>query len=113
MDFLTTLIIFVLFWWALLATIFSFQLHLENENYARRLGKRVEIQKMTHTNYITEILNSIILPVSVRSFKFNQLIKGNWILIKEGFAQRYADLSDYSLMYVEGNETEIIGKLQK
>jgi len=69
MDLLVGLIIFILFWWALLATIFSFQLHQENEVYAQRLGERRELQKISKPKYVIEISN---LPrlVNLRSLKF-------------------------------------------
>ena len=70
MNLLVGLIIFILFWWALLATIFSFQLHQENEDYARRLGERRELQKIFKPKYAAiEILNSPRL-VKLRSLKF-------------------------------------------
>ena len=66
MNLLVGVIIFILFWWALLATIFSFQLHQENEDYARRLGKDREQQKIS---YVTVISSSPFL-VYLRSLKF-------------------------------------------
>ena len=71
MNLLVSLIVFILFWWALLATFFSYQLHKENEDYARRLGKRLETQKITKQNNLDKIRNSILLPVKVKSLKFN------------------------------------------
>ena len=70
MNLLVSLIVFILFWWALLATFFSYQLHKENEDYARRLGKRLETQKIEKNN-MDKIRNSILLPVKVKSLKFN------------------------------------------
>lgn len=66
MNLLVGLIIFLLFWWALLATIFSFQLHQENEDYASRLGKDREQQKIS---YVTEISSSPFL-VYLKSLRF-------------------------------------------
>jgi hypothetical protein len=71
MNLVVSLIIFVLFWWALLVTIFSYQLHKENEDFARRLGKRQETQKITKPYFIAEIKNSILLPVNSKTLKFN------------------------------------------
>lgn len=71
MNLLVSLIVFILFWWALLATFFSYQLHKENEDYARRLGKRLETQKIAKQNNMDKIRNSILLPVKVNSLKFN------------------------------------------
>ncbi len=66
MNLLVGLMIFILFWWALLATIFSFQLHQENEDYARRLGKDREQQKIS---YVTETSSSPFL-VYLKSLRF-------------------------------------------
>jgi uncharacterized protein YjbJ (UPF0337 family) len=40
-------------------------------------------------------------------------IKGNWEVIKGKLKQKYADLTDNDLMYVEGREDELYGRLQK
>ena len=69
MNLLVGLIIFILFWWALLATIFSFHLHQENEDYASRLGERRELQKIFKPKYAIEISNSPRL-VKLRSLNF-------------------------------------------
>jgi len=69
MSLVVSLIIFILFWWALLTTIFSYQLHKENEDYARRLGKRIEPQRIAKPNYMAEIHNSLLLPVNLKSLK--------------------------------------------
>lgn len=71
MNLLVSLVVFILFWWALLATFFSYQLHKENEDYARRLGKRLETEKIIKQNNIDKIRNSILLPIKVKSLKFN------------------------------------------
>lgn len=40
-------------------------------------------------------------------------IKGNWNEMKGKLKQQYADLTDNDLMYVEGKEDELYGRLQK
>jgi uncharacterized protein YjbJ (UPF0337 family) len=40
-------------------------------------------------------------------------VKGNWNEVKGKLKQKYAELTDDDLMYVEGREEELIGKLQK
>lgn len=40
-------------------------------------------------------------------------IKGNWNQLKGKIKQQYADLTDDDLMYTEGKEDELLGKLQK
>jgi uncharacterized protein YjbJ (UPF0337 family) len=41
------------------------------------------------------------------------LIKGNWNELKGKLKQKYAELSDDDLVYVEGKEDELLGRLQK
>lgn len=40
-------------------------------------------------------------------------LKGNWNEIKGKIKQRYGDLTDDDLTYVEGKEDELLGRLQK
>lgn len=40
-------------------------------------------------------------------------IKGNWNVLKGNLKQKYANLTDDDLMYVEGKEDELLGRLQK
>lgn len=42
-----------------------------------------------------------------------QTIKGNWNELKGKMKQKYADLTDDDLLYVEGKEDELYGKLQQ
>ena len=39
-------------------------------------------------------------------------IKGNWNQIKGKLKQKYGELTDDDLAYVEGHEDELLGKLQ-
>ncbi|WP_372948923.1 CsbD family protein [Mariniphaga sp.] len=41
------------------------------------------------------------------------LIKGNWNELKGKLKQKYAELSDDDLAYVEGKEDELLGRIQK
>lgn len=43
----------------------------------------------------------------------NDKIKGNWNELKGKLKQQYADLTDNDLLYVEGKEDELYGRLQK
>lgn len=43
----------------------------------------------------------------------NDKIKGNWNELKGKLKQKYASLTDNDLMYVEGKEDELHGRLQK
>ena len=40
-------------------------------------------------------------------------IKGKWNQVKGKFKQKYADLTDDDLTYVEGKEDELVGRLQE
>jgi uncharacterized protein YjbJ (UPF0337 family) len=40
-------------------------------------------------------------------------LKGNWNEMKGKLKQKYADLTDDDLKYAEGQDDELIGKLQK
>lgn len=71
MNLLVALTIFILFWWALLATIFSFQMHKENEEYARRLGERLPNQKARKPDYFGQLAETIVLSEVAKSIKLN------------------------------------------
>lgn len=43
----------------------------------------------------------------------NLKLKGNWNEIKGKLKQKYGDLTDDDLTYVEGKEDELLGRLQK
>lgn len=40
-------------------------------------------------------------------------LKGNWNIVKGKLKQKYADLTDDDLQYIEGKEDELIGRIQK
>jgi uncharacterized protein YjbJ (UPF0337 family) len=42
-----------------------------------------------------------------------QTIKGRWNEIKGGLKQKYAQLTENDLKYVEGKEEELVGRIQK
>lgn len=43
----------------------------------------------------------------------NLKIKGNWNEMKGKIKQQYANLSDDDLLYEEGKEDELLGRIQK
>ncbi len=43
----------------------------------------------------------------------NDKIKGNWNELKGKLKQEYSKLTDNDLMYAEGKEDELLGRLQK
>ncbi|PRY87160.1 CsbD family protein [Mongoliibacter ruber] len=44
---------------------------------------------------------------------FEDKMKGNWNQIKGKLKQQYGELSDDELTYAEGQEDELLGKIQK
>ncbi len=40
-------------------------------------------------------------------------LKGNWNIVKGKLKQKYGELTDDDLTYAEGQEDELIGKIQK
>jgi uncharacterized protein YjbJ (UPF0337 family) len=40
-------------------------------------------------------------------------LKGNWNEVKGKLKQKYADLTDDDLTYIEGKDDELLGRLQK
>ena len=42
-----------------------------------------------------------------------QFLKGNWNKLKGTLKQKYAQLTDDDLKYVEGKEDELMGRIQK
>ena len=40
-------------------------------------------------------------------------MKGNWNVIKGKLKQKYGDLTDDDLTYIEGQEDEFLGRIQK
>ena len=40
-------------------------------------------------------------------------LKGNWNEVKGKLKQKYADLTDDDLTYIEGKDNELLGRLQK
>lgn len=43
----------------------------------------------------------------------NDRLRGNWNIIKGKLKQKYGDLTDDDLTYVDGKEDELYGRLQK
>lgn len=46
--------------------------------------------------------------------KMNKLeIQGNWNIIKGSLKQKWANLTDDDLQYIEGQQDELLGRIQK
>lgn len=44
---------------------------------------------------------------------FSDKVKGNWNVVKGNLKQKWADLTDDDLLYEEGQEDEVLGRIQK
>jgi uncharacterized protein YjbJ (UPF0337 family) len=44
---------------------------------------------------------------------FEDKLKGNWNIVKGSLKQKYGDLNDDDLEYSEGQEEELLGRIQK
>jgi uncharacterized protein YjbJ (UPF0337 family) len=44
---------------------------------------------------------------------FGDKVKGNWNQMKGMFQKKWADLTDDDLLYEEGRENELLGRIQK
>ncbi len=49
----------------------------------------------------------------LRRTGMNEQIKGNWNVIKGKLKQAYGELTDDDLAYCEGNEDQLVGRLQQ
>jgi len=62
-----------------------------------------------HSHFRASIGASAYETKSMNKFQ----IKGNWNEIKGKLKQKYAQLTDDDLMFVEGKEDELLGRLQQ
>lgn len=44
---------------------------------------------------------------------FSDKVKGNWNIVKGNLKQKWADLTDDDLLYEDGKEDEVLGRIQK
>ena len=66
---------------------------------------------LSRANAILSLLNEAIMQNT--SSSVNLKFKGNWNELKGKIKQKYANLTDNDLMYEEGKEDELLGRLQK
>jgi len=50
---------------------------------------------------------------SMTESSFSDKVKGNWNVVKGKLKQQYGDLTDNDLIYEDGKEDEMLGRLQK
>lgn len=44
---------------------------------------------------------------------FSEKVRGNWSIVKGTLKQKWADLTDDDLLYEEGKEEELMGRIEK
>lgn len=44
---------------------------------------------------------------------FSDKVKGNWDIVKGNLKQKWANLTDDDLLYEEGKEDEVLGRIEK
>ncbi|MCU7695170.1 CsbD family protein [Haoranjiania flava] len=44
---------------------------------------------------------------------FSEKVRGNWNVVKGTLKQKWADLTDDDLLYEEGKEDELLGRLER
>ena len=59
------------------------------------------------------ISNFTILLIQIKNIMNTTELKGNWNELKGKLKQQYADLTDDDLLYEEGKEDELYGKVQQ
>jgi uncharacterized protein YjbJ (UPF0337 family) len=54
------------------------------------------------------------IVLTLKIYKMNKLqIKGNWNELKGKIKQKYGELTNEDLTYLEGKEDELLGRIQK
>lgn len=44
---------------------------------------------------------------------FSDKVRGNWNVVKGNLKQQWADLTDDDLLYAEGQEDEVLGRIER
>jgi uncharacterized protein YjbJ (UPF0337 family) len=60
-----------------------------------------------------EIIINPITNMTTMNTETKLNLKGNWNIIKGKLKQAYGELTDDDLKYVEGQEEELVGRIQK
>ena len=84
----------------------SFAVIRRNVNYGT-------LPKIDITKELILNCNFTVIKIVKKNIMNTTEIKGNWNELKGKLKQNYADLTDDDLMYEEGKEDEMYGKLQQ
>src|ERR1700691_5034936 len=52
-------------------------------------------------------------PIKYKNYMSTLTVKGNWNIAKGKLKQKFAQLTDDDLQFIEGKEDELIGRIQK
>lgn len=68
---------------------------------------------MAHALRNQAVLSRANQPSNIGNYMNTLIIKGNWNIAKGKLKQKYAQLTDDDLQYVEGSGDELVGRIQK
>jgi uncharacterized protein YjbJ (UPF0337 family) len=71
------------------------------------------VANLAHVERTSEGVSHPADTTNNRNLMNTQITKGNWKIAKGKLKQKYADLTDDDLEYVEGREEELIGRIQR
>jgi uncharacterized protein YjbJ (UPF0337 family) len=58
-------------------------------------------------------VEDVVRPNEATMRKWNDVLRGRWNVVRGKLKQQYADLTDDDLLYLEGKENELLGRIQK
>ena len=76
MELIIYLVLFLVFCWAIFATVFAFQLYRENEDFAKRLGRSLPQQNLKYYDYLSFLQNKVRFIYNELSLKAQYYIVG-------------------------------------
>lgn len=82
MEIMIYLVLFLVFCWAIFATVFAFQLYRENEDFARRLGRSLPQQNIKFYDYLSSFQNKVRFVYNELSLNTKYYIVGLAKLLK-------------------------------
>ena len=60
------------------------------------------------------MIQQTIINIKFRTMStFSDQVKGNWNVVKGNLKQRWANLTDDDLLYEEGKEDELLGRIER
>ena len=84
------------------------KIYYNHDGYSVRNRSKDQIRRTIYL--ISQLLFN--LKIKIMS-AVNDKLRGNWNIIKGKLKQQYGDLTDDDLIYIEGKEDELYGRIQK